>query len=129
MSFCFLSLGSNMGDREYFLEQARNELESLEMLKITGKSPVMETSPVGFEGQAFYLNQVLLAETSIEPAALLAQAKDIEKKIGRIDRSRWAEREIDIDIILYEGVLISTPELTIPHKELASRLFLLEGCR
>ncbi len=88
----------------------------------------METSPVGVKGQNNYLNAVLLAQTDIAPLELLKELKKIERELGRKDRSRWAEREIDIDILIYDGVQMKTTELTLPHKELLNRLFVLKGC-
>lgn len=123
-----LSLGSNIGDRLSFLKKAGNELERLDRFKILSWSSIMETSPIGVKDQNNYLNAVLLAETDIPPLRLLKEFKAIEKKLGRKDRPRWAEREIDIDILTYEGVKIETSELTIPHKELTNRLFVLRGC-
>jgi 2-amino-4-hydroxy-6-hydroxymethyldihydropteridine diphosphokinase len=87
----------------------------------------METSPVGVTGQSNYLNVVILIETNIPPLKLLTELKEVEKQLGRKPRARWAEREIDIDILTYEGVTLESPELCIPHKELANRLFALKG--
>jgi 2-amino-4-hydroxy-6-hydroxymethyldihydropteridine diphosphokinase len=123
-----LSLGSNIGDRLSYLKKAGNELEKLDGFRILFWSSIMETSPVGVKGQDNYLNAVLLAETSIPPLQLLKEFKAIETRLGRKDRPRWAEREIDIDILTYEGVKMETDELTLPHKELTNRLFALKGC-
>jgi 2-amino-4-hydroxy-6-hydroxymethyldihydropteridine diphosphokinase len=123
-----LSLGSNIGDRLSYLKKAGNELDRLKGFKILSWSSIMETSPVGVKDQNNYLNVVLLAETNIPPLQLLKELKTIEKNLGRKERSRWAEREIDIDILTYEGVEMETEELTLPHKELTNRLFALKGC-
>ena len=123
-----LSLGSNIGDRRSYLKKAIQELEKIKRLKILSRSSIMETSPVGVKGQNNYLNAVLLAQTDIAPLELLKELKKIERELGRKDRSRWAEREIDIDILIYDGVQMKTTELTLPHKELLNRLFVLKGC-
>ena len=123
-----LSLGSNINDRLSYLKKAGNELERLDGFKVLSWSKIMETSPVGVKDQKNYLNAVLLAETDVTPLQLLKGLKAIEKRLGRKDRPRWAEREIDIDILTYEGVKMETDELNIPHKELLNRLFALKGC-
>ena len=123
-----LSLGSNIGDRLSYLKKAIDELGNIFDVKVVARSTIMETSPVGVIEQSNYLNTVLLITTSIEPAVLIKKIKAIELKLGRQSRSRWAEREIDIDILIYEGVELKTPELSIPHVELSNRLFVLKGC-
>jgi len=123
-----LSLGSNIGDRFFYIKKAIEELSELRDLKVLSKSSLMETSPVGVTGQKNYLNVVLLVETNIPPLQLLKELKIIEKRLGRQVRARWAEREIDIDILTYEGVTLETTELCLPHKELSNRLFALKGC-
>jgi 2-amino-4-hydroxy-6-hydroxymethyldihydropteridine diphosphokinase len=123
-----LSLGSNIGDRLLYINKALDEFGMIKDLKILSKSSLMETSPVGVSGQQNYLNAVILVETKIAPLQLLREIKTIEQRLGRKLRSRWAEREIDIDILTYEGVTLERPELSIPHKELPNRLFALKGC-
>ena len=122
-----LSLGSNIGDRLLYIRKAIDELSKIKNLKILSESSLMETSPIGVIGQQNYLNIVVLIETQIEPLQLLKEIKAIEQRLGRLPRTRWAEREIDIDILTYEGVTIETLELCIPHKELQNRLFALKG--
>ena len=122
-----LSLGSNIDDRLSYIKKAIDELGKVKDLKILSKSSLMETNPIGVTGQRNYLNAVILVETKIEPLQLLSEIKLIEQKLGRKQRTRWAEREIDIDILTYEGVNLDTPELCIPHKELPNRLFVLKG--
>ena len=122
-----LSLGSNIGDRLSYITKAIDELNAIKNLRVLSKSSLMETSPIGVIGQQNYLNAVLLVETTIEPLHLLVEIKAIEKKLGRKPRARWAEREIDIDILTYEGVTLETTELCLPHKELQNRLFALKG--
>jgi len=122
-----LSLGSNLGDRSLYIKKAMDELATLSELKILSRSSVMETSPIGVTGQQNYLNAVLFVETTMEPLRLLKELKAIEQRLGRKFRVRWAEREIDIDILIYEGVTLKVPELCLPHKEFTNRLFALKG--
>lgn len=123
-----ISLGSNLGDRFSYISKAIAGLNKIQNIKIMSKSSLMETSPVGISGQPTYLNIILLIETDMQPIQLLKEIKALEQVLGRQNRGRWEEREIDIDILVYEGVTLKTPELCIPHKELANRLFVLKGC-
>jgi 2-amino-4-hydroxy-6-hydroxymethyldihydropteridine diphosphokinase len=122
-----LSLGSNIGDRSNYIKKAIGILDTIKGIKVLSKSSLMETSPVGVTGQSNYLNVVILIETNIPPLKLLTELKEVEKQLGRKPRARWAEREIDVDILTYEGVTLESPELCIPHKELTNRLFALKG--
>ena len=89
-------------------------------------SRVAETEPVGIRDQPHFLNQVLEVETSLEPRALLDTLKLIERRLGRTARRRWGPREIDIDILRYNGRIVDEPGLHIPHTELQNRPFLIE---
>lgn len=124
----FISLGSNIGDKSNHIRSALELVCSLKDTALISSSRIMETSPVGVSDQDNYLNQVALLSTKLRPSQLLKEFKLIEAKLGRKQRARWSEREIDVDIVLYEGVLINDSDLIIPHKELFNRLFLLKGC-
>ena len=124
----FVSLGSNIADRNKHLKLARKEIGLLYGTSIRSCSSIMETSPVGIESQREYLNQIIVIETDLDPKVLLRSFKEIERALGRRQRSKWTEREIDIDIIIYEGVVTGSPELCIPHMEFQNRLFILKGC-
>jgi len=122
-----ISLGSNIGDRLFYITKAIDALSAVKDITVLSRSSLMETTPIGVTGQKNYFNAVVLIETKISPVKLLKEIKKIEQRLGRQVRSRWAEREIDIDILTYEGVVLETPELCIPHKELQNRLFALKG--
>lgn len=124
----FISLGSNVGDSLSYLSLAVFGIEQVHSTKVLGKSYVMKTEPVGVTGQPDYLNQVLLIETELAPYDLLVCLKNIEQNLGRVKRARWAEREIDIDIIAYSDQMVDSQDLCIPHKQLLNRLFILMGC-
>ena len=124
----FIALGSNVGDRLSYLKKALDKVSHIEGVGIMKTSSIMETSPVGVEAQASYFNQIILIGTSILPDELLAKFKNIEAQLGRKPRTKWAEREIDIDIIEYEGVQMESEKLNLPHKETLNRLFILKGC-
>jgi 2-amino-4-hydroxy-6-hydroxymethyldihydropteridine diphosphokinase len=118
----YLSLGSNMGDRQRNLERAIDLLS--QRLKVTSVSSVYDTEPVGDINQPRFLNLVCQVTTRLAPEALLALAKGIESKLGRTGKS-GAPRPIDIDILFYDDQIVKTPELTIPHPRLARRAFVL----
>ena len=121
----WLALGSNLGDREGYLDSARRGLQQagLQPLRL---SRVAETEPVGITDQPRFLNQVMEATTSLEPRELLTTIKALERELGRTPGARWGPREIDIDILLYGDRIIQEDGLRIPHPELKHRAFLLE---
>lgn len=118
----YLGLGSNLGDREDNLKQALNKLG--ERLRIEKVSSVYDTEPVGDANQPRYLNLVCEANTTLPPLALLALAKGIESKLGRIGDS-GASRPIDIDVLFYGDQVVNAPGLIIPHPRLQERAFVL----
>lgn len=119
----YLSLGSNLGDRLEHLQAAIGFLE--ELGKIQKTSGVYETDPWGYEDQPAFYNQVILLETAYEPLELLRYIKQVEQKMGRIPTFRYGPRVIDIDILLFDDIVFTTPELTIPHPEMKNRAFVL----
>jgi 2-amino-4-hydroxy-6-hydroxymethyldihydropteridine diphosphokinase len=121
----WLALGSNIGDRAGYLEAARQSLPDAGIMLVRA-SRVAETEPVGVTDQPRFLNQVLEVETALEPQPLLEAVKTIEQQLGRSARQRWGPREIDIDILRYEGRTVDEPGLHIPHAELQNRPFLLD---
>ena len=125
MTRVWLALGSNLGDRDGYLEAARTALPDAG-ITVVRASRVAETEPVGIREQPNFLNQVLEVETSLEPRPLLDAVKAIEQRLGRAARQRWGPREIDIDILRYDGRVVDEPGLHIPHAELQNRPFLLD---
>ena len=125
MTRVWLALGSNLGDRAGYLEAARQALPVVG-ITVVRSSRVAETEPVGIRDQPQFLNQVLEVETSLEPRLLLDTVKRIERQLGRTTRQRWGPREIDIDILRYNGRIVDEPGLHIPHPELQNRPFLIE---
>jgi 2-amino-4-hydroxy-6-hydroxymethyldihydropteridine diphosphokinase len=121
----WLALGSNLGDRAGYLEAARAALPGAGMTLVRA-SRVAETEPVGVRDQPRFLNQVLEVETSLEPRPLLDTVKNLEQQLGRTTSQRWGPREIDIDILTYDGRTVDEVGLHIPHAELQNRPFLLK---
>ena len=131
MRRAFLSLGSNLGDRVEMLGAARAALIASNDIRLAAFSPVVETDPVDVTDQPRFLNQVLAVDTRLAPRGLLEACLDVERGLGR-DRSagpRRGPRTIDVDILLYDGLSIDEPGLTIPHRRLATRPFFLDLCR
>lgn len=122
----YLSLGSNLGDRLGYLVRCIDYISGVPGVTVTATSGIYETDPVGIPNQNLFLNLALGVTTVLEPADLLESMKEIERKVGRVHRERWREREIDIDIVFYAGTSISTESLTIPHERAHLRRFVLQ---
>ncbi len=119
----YLSLGSNIGDREFALEQGIEQLSRLG--RIEKKSKIYESDALGGITYERFLNAACRLDTVCSPYRLLRKIKQIELRFGRQRRIRWAEREVDIDIIDREGAEINSSILNIPHQALTQRLFVL----
>ncbi len=117
----FIALGSNLGDRESYLRLALVGLSP-----IVAQSQVYETDPVGGpDDQGAYLNMVVELETTLDPFALLRRCQRIEGEAMRQRVVHWGPRTLDIDIVLYDDVVIESPELVVPHPRFAERRFVL----
>src|SRR2546426_6377293 len=121
----YVALGSNLGDRAAHLAHARARLAALPQTRLVRASRVEETAPLGPVPQGPYLNQMVLLDTALEPADLLAQLRRIEAERGRARTVRWGPRTLDLDIVRYGDRAVRDPELTIPHPELPNRDFWL----
>jgi len=119
----YLGLGSNMGDRQDYLERALDFLS--QRIRIEKVSSIYDTEPVGNVDQPRFLNMVCQVSTSLPPMALLTLGKGIESKLGRVSAKSNAPRPIDVDILFYGDQIIETPELVIPHPRLTERAFVL----
>lgn len=125
MSRVFLGLGSNKGNRENYLRDAIKSLKNDSKVKLIKTSSIYETKPYGDIPQANYLNGVVLIETDYTPNEIYSVIKKIEKEVGRTESVRWGEREIDIDIILIDSLILENEQIIIPHKEYDKRDFVL----
>lgn len=121
----FLSLGSNLGDRQATLLAALDALDRGGG-RIIRRSSFYETEPVGKIDQPRFLNLVVEVATDLTPADLLALCQSVERKLGRVRKERWGPRTVDIDILLYDRLTMQTSSLTIPHPEMIRRRFVLE---
>lgn len=127
MARCLIALGCNLGDRREALDWACKRLDASKATKVVARSRWHETAPVGGpEEQGFFLNGGALVETSLEPEALLGLLQEIEHERGRCRRERWGPRVLDLDLLLYGELVVSTPRLSVPHPRMAWRRFVLE---
>jgi 2-amino-4-hydroxy-6-hydroxymethyldihydropteridine diphosphokinase len=121
----YLALGSNVGERMERLREAVRLLDTTPGVSATRVSGVYETEPVGVRDQSWFLNAVVEVATDLSPSDLLRAAKVVEASVGRTPTYRWGPREIDVDILLYEGERVDTEDLVIPHPRMGERLFVL----
>ena len=122
----YLSIGSNMGDKKKHLDTAVERLGGTNGIKVIDVSDYIVTAPVGYTSQDDFLNAAVHIKTVLEPKDLLEVIHDIENSDGRVRDVHWGPRTIDIDIILYDELIINTKELTIPHPEAEKREFVLK---
>jgi 2-amino-4-hydroxy-6-hydroxymethyldihydropteridine diphosphokinase len=120
----YLSLGSNVGDRESNLREAIRRLDSLG--RVVSVSSFYNTEPVEMTDQAWFLNCAVALEPGSKPAQLMSELLRIEKEMGRQRIQKKGPRSIDIDILLFGDAIVNTPKLTIPHPAMAGRRFVLE---
>jgi 2-amino-4-hydroxy-6-hydroxymethyldihydropteridine diphosphokinase len=121
----FLGLGSNVGDRPSYLKTAVAALQKVPELSVVATSSVYESDPYGKTDQPKFLNAVLEIETSLSPDILFAEMKRIEMLTGRTRQEHWGPREVDIDILLYDGLVFRNDDLSVPHADLENRKFVL----
>jgi 2-amino-4-hydroxy-6-hydroxymethyldihydropteridine diphosphokinase len=119
----YIALGSNLGDREGFLENARSALAALPESRLLHASSVEETAPVGDVPPGAYLNQMVALETTLSPIALLRALQAIERSAGRVRTIRWGPRTLDLDIVMFQAQTVNEPDLEVPHPQLANRDF------
>jgi 2-amino-4-hydroxy-6-hydroxymethyldihydropteridine diphosphokinase len=124
MALAYLSLGSNLGNRKGQLHEAIRRLEV--MGRVASVSSFYETEPVELTEQPWFLNCALALETSKTPEQLMAEILTMEAQMGRRRIQNKGPRSIDIDILLFESVVMASPSLTIPHPAMQQRRFVLE---
>ena len=123
----YLGLGTNLGDKQKNLNDAIRMLEN-QVGEVEKVSSVIETEPDGFRSDNMFLNAVVKVRTALSPFEILDITQDVEKSLGRKEKSSngiYHDRVIDIDILLYDDINISTPRLVIPHPRMAQREFVM----
>ena len=127
MAICYLSLGSNKGDRIGYVQQATSLLNACENISIIRTSAFYETEPWNMASETWFVNAVVEIKTKLSPTELLLECRRIEAQLGRkpAQSGVYEDRTIDIDILFYGNEIINEPNLTIPHKYVHLRAFTL----
>lgn len=121
----FLSLGSNLGDREEYLKKAVKEISCLEDVDLDKVSDIYQTEPWGYSKQQHFLNMAVSVYTRLDAEDLLWKLQDIENFLNRKRVVRWGPRTIDIDILLFDLLKLDFEHLKIPHPLMFERAFVL----
>jgi 2-amino-4-hydroxy-6-hydroxymethyldihydropteridine diphosphokinase len=121
VTFAYVGLGSNLGDRERLIRDAADAIGAVRL------SPIIETEPWGYADQPRFLNAVAELETEATPRELLDLLLDVERRLGRTrEGPRYGPRTIDLDLLLYGDDVVDEAELQVPHPRLQERRFVLE---
>lgn len=125
MSIAYIGLGSNIGDKTSNLKKAIDELGRVSGNKVLAASSFYKTEPVGEVEQDWFINAAVKIETGLPPRELLKTLLDIERNLGRVREIKWGPRIIDLDILIYDDLVMEEEGLTIPHPCLHERGFVL----
>lgn len=120
----YLGIGSNLGDRYDNIVKAVKKLTEIGKTIVTKISPIYETAPIG-PPQGNYLNGVIQLLTALSPQDLLTKLRKIEKELGRLTKGDNMPRTIDLDILLYDDIILNDKDLTIPHPRMYEREFVM----
>lgn len=127
MANAYVGLGSNLGDRETTLRAALERLRQADGIEVVAASSLVETEPVGGPpGQAKFLNAAAHLRVEWAPEELLDRLLAIEAALGRVRRERWGARTLDLDLLLYDDLVVETRRLVVPHPRMHERRFVLE---
>ena len=121
----YLGIGSNLGDRESYVNGAMQALRTHDRIRLTRVSELLETAPYGGVEQDDFLNGALEIETLLSPEELLDALHEIENEAGRKRTLRWGPRTLDLDILFYDRLVYESDRLVIPHPDLENRTFVL----
>lgn len=128
MTTAYIGIGSNIGDRIGYIQQAHAMLNDAEGVKVLESSSLYETEPVGIKEQEWFINAVIKLETSLTPNELLDLCFNIESKLGRTrppDEPKNSPRTLDLDILFYDDKIISDAQLQVPHPGIQNRAYAL----
>jgi 2-amino-4-hydroxy-6-hydroxymethyldihydropteridine diphosphokinase len=126
MHYVYIGLGSNLSDPGQQILLALNSINELPNTDLVSTSSLYGSKPLGPQDQPDFVNSVCLVKTELSPQGLLEALKKIEKDQGRVKKRLWGERLIDLDILLYDDMEMTTEELTIPHSQMHLRAFVLK---
>ena len=124
MPIAYIALGSNLGEKKQNILTALNYMEQ-SGLKVLAVSSLLETEPYGVTDQPFFINAAVKIETELAAHDLLRLLLAIELKMGRVRKRHWGERNIDLDLLLYDNLVIKDKDLILPHPDMQNRLFVL----
>ncbi|MGN0369780.1 MAG: 2-amino-4-hydroxy-6-hydroxymethyldihydropteridine diphosphokinase [Butyrivibrio sp.] len=122
----YIAFGSNMGNREEYIEKGLKSLGDTPGIKLLKQSRILSTKPYGGVEQDDFLNGCVLVLTRLSPPDLLKELNRIEAEAGRVREIHWGPRTLDLDIIFYDECIIHNEKLIVPHEDMANRLFVLE---
>lgn len=130
-STAFLAIGSNLGDRAAMLNRAIDSLRTIHGVTVVRVSTIIETEPVGLQGQGKFLNAAIMLRTTLGAVALLEVCLGIERAHGRVrtEQERWGPRVLDLDLLLFGELIINhigPPRVVLPHPRMLERLFVLQ---
>ncbi|MCQ8105611.1 2-amino-4-hydroxy-6-hydroxymethyldihydropteridine diphosphokinase [Methylomonas sp. SURF-2] len=121
----YIGLGSNLDDPLQQVRAAALEIGEISEIYHPTLSPLYSSQPVGPRDQPDYVNAVMRIQTTLSPPALLRQLQAIENRHGRVRSTRWGARTLDLDILLYDNLILDQADLIVPHPEMAKRGFVL----
>lgn len=124
----FLSIGTNLGNRQLNIDTALRLVEE-RIGNVLMKSSIFETEPWGFSSENLFYNIAVKVETELQISQILFETKQIEKEMGRISKSvceNYCDRIIDLDLIFFDNLVLTTQDLCLPHPKMAERLFVLQ---
>ena len=129
MTLCYIGLGANLNDPVRQIHLALASLAALPQSRLSAVSSLYGSKPLGPQDQPDYVNAVAALETTLEPLALLDELQRIERDQGRVKLRHWGERCIDLDLLLFGNTEFHNERLTIPHKEMRRRSFVIQPLR
>ncbi|MBB3114148.1 2-amino-4-hydroxy-6-hydroxymethyldihydropteridine diphosphokinase [Paenibacillus phyllosphaerae] len=125
----YIALGSNLGERDGYLTQALHLLDQRIGIAVLRVSGIYETDPVGYTDQPAFLNMAAAVRTTLTPIELLRTLLEVELALGRTREVHWGPRTIDLDLLLFDDVVMEEDELTLPHPRMLERAFVLVPLR
>jgi 2-amino-4-hydroxy-6-hydroxymethyldihydropteridine diphosphokinase len=121
----YIGMGSNLGDRKENLRRAVCLLQDSPLTEVKRLAPLYRSAPLGETDQPEFLNTVVEVATRLSVRQLAARLFDVENKLGRVRERRWGPRVIDLDLLLYNDVVLNEPDLVVPHPRLTERAFVM----
>lgn len=122
----YIAFGSNMGEREKYVKNALEEISQSIFFKNVRSSDIYKSAPYGGVEQDDFINGVIEAETIYTPRELLEYLQNLEQKANRVRKQHWGPRTLDLDILLYDDLILEEEDLIIPHKDMKNRDFVLQ---